>query len=52
MDMFDFKPRLVKEAGNKFPITLPKDIRSSGSISHQGDGSAFHVQPQRAELSC
>jgi hypothetical protein len=30
MDMFDFKPRLVKEAGNKFPITLPKTFEAPG----------------------
>jgi len=30
MDMFDFKPRLAKESGNKFPIALPKTFEAPG----------------------
>jgi len=27
MDLFDYKPRLAKEGGNKFPIALPRTMR-------------------------
>ena len=30
MDLFDYKPRLVKEGGNKFPIALPKNYEAPG----------------------
>lgn len=30
MDLFDYKPRLAKEGGNKFPIALPKNYEAPG----------------------
>jgi hypothetical protein len=47
MDLFDYKPRLQKEGGNKFPIPLPKNYEAPGigrnllmapisTFSHQG----------------
>lgn len=30
MDLFEYKPRLAKESGNKFPIALPKDYEAPG----------------------
>jgi len=30
MDLFDYKPRLAKEGGNKFPIALAKNYEAPG----------------------